>query len=220
MVVAHTCCAQTPIQVYSAPVADTLWMLNSQPGISRLFGLFCFFLWNLQLCRQSGSLPCLLLVHLNKSALRIPALKLSPWPGHAGQAGLVLVCHGVPGWKRCPFMFLFVWDAPLVIIIYNKWISEYPGPKACYKENWNNDPESNCNASWNMPPSNHLLTSITKHFQAWTPCSFLFSPSVGDHMGFGRNHQVAFYYSESPVKKTDNPLGMLKVFDLTECKKS
>lgn len=70
-----------------------------------------------------------------------------------------------------------------------------------------------------MPPSNHLLTSITKHFQAWTPCSFLFSPSAGDRTGFGRNHQVAFYYSESPVKRTDNPLGMLKVFDLLSAKK-
>lgn len=39
-------------------------------------------------------------------------------------------------------------------------------------------------------------------------------------MVFGRNHQVALYYSESPVKKTDNPLGMLKVFDLLSAKKA
>lgn len=70
-----------------------------------------------------------------------------------------------------------------------------------------------------MPPSNHLLTSITKHSKAWTPCSFLLSPSAGDRTVFGRNHQVALYYSESPVKKTDNPLGMLKVFDLLSAKK-
>lgn len=44
MVVAHTCCARTPIQDCSAPVADTLWMLHSQSGVSRFFGLFCFFL--------------------------------------------------------------------------------------------------------------------------------------------------------------------------------
>lgn len=97
-------------------------------------GLFCFFL-----CRQSGSLPCLLLVHLSKLPPWIPALKLSLWPVHTGQADLVLVCHGFPVWKRCPFMFLFVWDALLVIIICKKWISEYPGPKAYYKGNWNND---------------------------------------------------------------------------------
>lgn len=30
---------------------------------------------------------------------------------------------------------------------------------------------------------------------------------------------MALYYSESPVKKTDNPLGMLKVFDLLGAKR-
>lgn len=30
---------------------------------------------------------------------------------------------------------------------------------------------------------------------------------------------MALYYSESPVKETDNPLGMLKVFDLLSAKR-
>lgn len=106
MVVAHTCCAQNPIQDCSAPVADNLWMLHSQSGVSRLFWAFLFLplqaVWLTPLPQV-----LLLLVHLNKSPLRISSFKLSLWPGHTGQADLVLVRHGFPVWKRCPFVFLF-----------------------------------------------------------------------------------------------------------------